>query len=80
VGADGDPVVDCSPARRGVRPREAIHRFTTATAFRLKPEATNPILTIAGAATLLVTAAILGSLVPAARASRVDVLQALRSE
>jgi putative ABC transport system permease protein len=38
------------------------------------------ILTIAGAATLLVTAAILASLVPAARASRVDVLQALRSE
>jgi putative ABC transport system permease protein len=38
------------------------------------------ILTIAGAATFLVTAAILASLVPAARASRVDVLQALRSE
>jgi putative ABC transport system permease protein len=38
------------------------------------------ILTLAGAATLLVTAAILASLVPAARASRVDVLQALRSE
>jgi putative ABC transport system permease protein len=38
------------------------------------------ILTIAGAATLLVTAAILASLVPAARASRIDVLQALRSE
>jgi putative ABC transport system permease protein len=38
------------------------------------------ILTVAGAATLLVTAAILASLVPAARASRVDVLQALRSE
>ena len=38
------------------------------------------ILTIAGAATLLASAAILASLVPAARASRVDVLQALRSE
>ena len=38
------------------------------------------VLTIAGAATLLVTAAILASLLPAARASRVDVLQALRSE
>jgi putative ABC transport system permease protein len=37
-------------------------------------------LTIAGAATLLVTAAILASLLPAARASRVDVVQALRSE
>jgi putative ABC transport system permease protein len=37
-------------------------------------------LPIAGAATLLVTAAILGSLVPAARASRVDVVHALRSE
>jgi predicted permease len=38
------------------------------------------VLTIAGAATLLVTAAILASLLPAARASRVDVMQALRSE
>jgi putative ABC transport system permease protein len=37
-------------------------------------------LPIAGAATLLVTAAILASLLPAARASRVDVVQALRSE
>jgi predicted permease len=38
------------------------------------------VLPIAGAATLLVTAAILASLLPAARASRVDVIQALRSE
>ena len=38
------------------------------------------VLPIAGAATLLVTAAILASLLPAARASRVDVMQALRSE
>ena len=38
------------------------------------------VLTIAGAATLLVTAAILASLLPAARASRVDVMQVLRSE
>ena len=38
------------------------------------------VLTIAGAATLLMTAAILASLLPAARASRVDVVQALRSE
>jgi ABC-type antimicrobial peptide transport system permease subunit len=37
-------------------------------------------LPIAGAAALLVTAAILASLLPAARASRVDVMQALRSE
>jgi hypothetical protein len=37
-------------------------------------------LPIAGAATLLVTAAILASLLPAIRASRVDVMQALRSE
>jgi ABC-type lipoprotein release transport system permease subunit len=35
---------------------------------------------IAGAATILVAAAILASLIPAARASRVDVLQALRAE
>jgi len=33
-----------------------------------------------GAAALLVAAAIVASLMPAARASRVDVLQALRSE
>jgi len=38
------------------------------------------VLPIAGAATLLVTAAILASLLPAARASRVDVMQVLRSE
>ena len=38
------------------------------------------VLPIAGSATLLVTAAILASLLPAARASRVDVVQALRSE
>jgi putative ABC transport system permease protein len=38
------------------------------------------VLPIAVAATLLVTAAILASLLPAARASRVDVLQALRAE
>jgi len=38
------------------------------------------LLPIAGAATLLVTAATLASLLPAARASRVDVVQALRSE
>jgi predicted permease len=37
-------------------------------------------LPIAGAAMLLVTAAILASLLPAARASRVDVVEALRSE
>jgi putative ABC transport system permease protein len=37
-------------------------------------------LPVAGAAAVLITAAVLASLVPAARASRVDVLQALRSE
>lgn len=37
-------------------------------------------LPILGAATILVAAAILASLMPAARASRVDVIQALRSE
>ena len=38
------------------------------------------VLAIVGAAMLLVTAAVLASLVPAARAARVDVMQALRSE
>jgi predicted permease len=38
------------------------------------------VLPIAGAATLLVIAALLASLLPASRASRVDVVQALRSE
>jgi putative ABC transport system permease protein len=37
-------------------------------------------LTIAGAAAILIAAAIVASLMPAARASRVDVIQALRSE
>ena len=37
-------------------------------------------LTITGAAAVLVTAAIIASLMPAARASRVDVMQALRSD
>jgi ABC-type antimicrobial peptide transport system permease subunit len=38
------------------------------------------VLPVIGAATVLVGAAIAASLIPAARASRVDVLQALRSE
>jgi len=38
------------------------------------------ILPLAGAATILIAAAVLASLMPAARASRVDVMQALRSE
>ncbi len=38
------------------------------------------ILPILGAATILIAAAILASLMPAARASRIDVIQALRSE
>jgi predicted permease len=37
-------------------------------------------LTIVGAAAVLITAAIVASLMPAARASRVDVMQALRSD
>ena len=37
-------------------------------------------LPLAGAGVLLVAAAVLASLMPAARASRVDVIQALRSE
>jgi putative ABC transport system permease protein len=37
-------------------------------------------LTVVGAAAVLVTAAIVASLMPAARASRVDVMQALRSD
>jgi putative ABC transport system permease protein len=38
------------------------------------------VLTLVGAAAVLVAAAVLASLMPAARASRVDVVQALRSE
>jgi ABC-type antimicrobial peptide transport system permease subunit len=38
------------------------------------------VVPIAGAAIVLVSAAILASLMPASRASRVDVVQALRSE
>jgi putative ABC transport system permease protein len=37
-------------------------------------------LPVVGAAVVLIAAAIVASLMPAARASRVDVLQALRSE
>jgi ABC-type antimicrobial peptide transport system permease subunit len=37
-------------------------------------------LPLVGAASVLVTAAIVASLMPAARAARVDVMQALRSE
>jgi putative ABC transport system permease protein len=36
--------------------------------------------TLLGAAAVLIAAAIVASLMPAARASRVDILQALRSE
>jgi len=38
------------------------------------------VLPVVGAATVLVAAALIASLIPAARASRVDVMQALRSE
>jgi ABC-type lipoprotein release transport system permease subunit len=38
------------------------------------------ILPVMGAAVVLICAAVVASLTPAARASRVDVLQALRSE
>jgi len=38
------------------------------------------VLPLLGAALLLVAAAILASLIPAARASRVNVLEALRSD
>jgi predicted permease len=44
------------------------------------PVRTPGVLPIAGAAALLVAAATVASLLPAARASRVDVMQALRSE
>jgi ABC-type antimicrobial peptide transport system permease subunit len=37
-------------------------------------------LPIIGSATVLLAAAVLGSLLPAARAARVDVVQALRAE
>jgi ABC-type antimicrobial peptide transport system permease subunit len=37
-------------------------------------------LPVAGAAFILLLAAVIGSVIPAARAARVDVLQALRTE
>jgi ABC-type antimicrobial peptide transport system permease subunit len=37
-------------------------------------------LPVIGSATVLLVAAVIGSLLPAARAARVDVLQALRAE
>jgi putative ABC transport system permease protein len=51
------------------------------TAERFLPTVNLPgVATAAGAAVVLLTAAVLASLMPAARASRVDVVQALRSE
>lgn len=45
------------------------------------PDATTPgVLPIAGAAIVLILAAVVASMVPAVRASRVDVMEALRSE
>jgi ABC-type lipoprotein release transport system permease subunit len=38
------------------------------------------LLPLAGAAVVLIAAAVLASLMPAARASRVDVIQALRAD
>jgi ABC-type antimicrobial peptide transport system permease subunit len=38
------------------------------------------VLPLAGAAAVLIAAAVIASLMPAARASRVDVIQALRTE
>jgi putative ABC transport system permease protein len=38
------------------------------------------VLPVSGAAAVLIGAAVIASLIPAARASRVNVLQALRSE
>ncbi len=60
-------------AAGGLLLARAVSRYITAVDL----PGTTPII---GAAVILVTAAILASLMPAARASRVDVIQALRSE
>ena len=61
----------------GAASRFALIRATTGYVENLQAPAGLPVL---GAAVLLMAAAVLASLMPAARASRVDVIQALRPE
>ena len=72
--------------RRDRRRRRSSPAWPAASCWRGSSAATSRtcsmpgVLPIVGAAVLLVAAAVLASLMPAARASRVDVIQALRSE
>ena len=61
----------------GVASGYALARFASSLFGEIKMPG---VLPIAGAALVLLTAAVIASLLPAARAARVDVMQALRSE
>ena len=88
IGSSPRAPADARPGRRrrdrrtGIaRRRDRGHRAGAPSSAATSPTFSMPgLLPIVGAAALLVAAAILASLMPAARASRVDVVQALRSE
>jgi hypothetical protein len=69
--------IDMPPSVRGVGGASTITLFQVATG---RIEELPGVLPVPGAATVLIGAVVVAFLVPAARASRVDVLQALRSE
>jgi ABC-type antimicrobial peptide transport system permease subunit len=70
-------VIACAGIAAGIVGGIALARVAAAFVQDVALPGATPLV---GAAALLVAAAILASLMPAARASRVDVMQALRSE